>query len=59
MATTQKKSRVKYAPGILIRPTFEGKKRLKLAAKVNKMKQGEILRLLIDQGISEGGKLNY
>jgi hypothetical protein len=57
--TTQKKSRVKYAPGILIRPTFEGKRKLKLAAKVNKMKQGEVLRGLIDRGISETGKIHY
>ena len=52
-----KKSKVKFATGIFIRPTFSGKKKLKLAAKVNDIKQGEIVRILLDKGIDEKGKL--
>lgn len=52
-----KKSKVKFATGIFIRPTFTGKKKLKLAAKVNDIKQGEIVRILLDKGIDERGKL--
>lgn len=57
MEATEKKSKVKYAPGILIRPTFEGKEKLKLAADKNTKKQGEIMRHLIDKGISKAGKI--
>jgi hypothetical protein len=53
----EKKSRVKFAPALLLRPTFEGKRKLKLAAKVYGMKQGAIMRDLIDRGIKEDGKL--
>ena len=52
-----KKSKVKFATGIFIRPTFTGKKKLKLAAKVNALKQGEIVRKLLDEGIGDDGKL--
>lgn len=57
METAKKKSKVKFATGIYIRPTFSGKKKLKLAAKVNEMKQGEIARILLDKGIGEKGEL--
>lgn len=57
MATEIKKSKVKYASGIFIRPTFTGKKKLKLAAKVSGKAQGEIVRKLLDDGITEEGKL--
>lgn len=57
---TTKKSKVKYARPILVRPTFEGKKKLTLAAKVNEAPlntQGGVMRRLIERGISEDGKL--
>lgn len=57
METAKKKSKVKFATGIYIRPTFSGKKKLRLAAKVNNMKQGEIARKLLDEGIDDNGKL--
>lgn len=57
---TKKKSKVKFATGIFIRPTFTGKAKLKKAATVNAEpfnKQGEIVRFLIDNGIDEHGKI--
>lgn len=57
MSIATKKSKVKYATGIFIRPTFTGKEKLKLAAKVNNMKQGEVARKLFDEGIDKNGKL--
>ena len=57
MSTATKKSKVKYATGIFIRPTFTGKKKLKLCAKVNDLKQGEVVRKLLDEGIGENGEL--
>lgn len=51
------KSKVKFAAGVYFRPTFSGKKKLKLAAKVNNMKQGQIVRDLIDKGIGDDGKI--
>ena len=56
----KKKSKVKYARPILVRPTFEGKNKLTLAAKVNEAPlntQGGVMRRLIERGISEDGKL--
>lgn len=52
-----KKSKVKFATGIFIRPTFSGKKKLRIAAKTNEMSQGEVVRKLLDEGITEEGKL--
>lgn len=57
METKTKKSKIKFDKGIYIRPTFTGKKKLKLAAKVNDLKQGEVVRKLLDEGIDDKGKL--
>jgi hypothetical protein len=58
MATIFRVTKAKYAAGIFFRPTFEGKRRLRVAAKANGLKQGDILRRLIEKGITEDGKIS-